>query len=83
MVPRDWLAAATTVAPGAPTPIYGYQVWLPPAPRPMFALRGVRGQAVLVDPETKLVLVQTALAGDNPEFQELLALWASLPAQLP
>jgi hypothetical protein len=49
----------------------------------MFALRGVRGQAVLVDPEAKLVLVQTALAGDGPEFQELLSLWASLPAQLP
>jgi hypothetical protein len=45
----------------------------------------LRGQYVLVDPETKLVLVQTAVdyAG-NPmvDQQELLALWAAVLSEL-
>jgi hypothetical protein len=31
-----------------------------------------------VDPDLKLVLVQTALSGGQPEFDELLALWTAL-----
>jgi CubicO group peptidase (beta-lactamase class C family) len=59
IVPRDWLLAST--GPGSPFPGYGYQVWLPSANRRVFALRGLRGQFVNVDPEAKLVLVQTAV----------------------
>jgi hypothetical protein len=44
-------------------------------------LRGLRGQWVIVDPVNKLVLVQTSLRdGGDPE---LMALWASLEAQVP
>lgn len=92
IVPRDWLLASTTIGrdspfwsssmiPGAHAPGYGYQVWLLMANRRTFALRGVRGQFVIVDPEKKLVLVQTALGGDND--QELYALWSALSSQLP
>lgn len=84
IIPRAWLLESTE--PGSPFPGYGYQVWLPhwnlPSDRRLFALRGVRGQWVIVDPETKLVLVQTALANDGLATQELMALWSSLPAQL-
>jgi CubicO group peptidase (beta-lactamase class C family) len=52
--------------------------------RDMFALRGLRGQFVLVDPETKLVLVQTSLSGGTDlAAHELFALWSSLSSQLP
>jgi CubicO group peptidase (beta-lactamase class C family) len=95
IVPREWLLASTSIGPDCPfwstsikpgshSPGYGYQIWLLPANRRMFALRGLRGQFVLVDPETKLVLVQTSLAGgDDVAAQELFALWASLSSTLP
>ena len=52
--------------------------------RRVFALRGLRGQVVLVDPETKLVLVQTALAqGTDLAAHELFALFSALSSQLP
>ena len=50
----------------------------------MFALRGLRGKFVLVDPETKLVLVQTSLSGGTDlAAHELFALWSSLSSTLP
>jgi CubicO group peptidase (beta-lactamase class C family) len=91
IVPREWLLAATTIAPqdghlrlGAPWSGYGYQTWLVAGKRRMFALRGYRGQFVLVDPEAKLVLVQTAArTGSDPIADgELLALWEALTSQL-
>jgi hypothetical protein len=45
-------------------------------------LRGLRGQFVFVDPDLKLVLVQTALSGGRPEAAELFALWNALRAQV-
>jgi hypothetical protein len=51
------------------------------ADRRTFALRGRRGQFVIVDPAKNLVLVQTALGGDND--RELYALWSALSSQLP
>lgn len=53
------------LAPGRASPDslgYGYLIWLLPGTRRQFALRGSYGQLVLVDPPSKLVLVQTALA---------------------
>jgi len=91
IVPREWLLASTTIAPqeghlrlGAPWSGYGYQTWLVAGNRRMFALRGYRGQFVIVDPETKLVLVQTAArAGSDPAAdRELFALWATVTSQL-
>ena len=66
--------------PGAHAPGYGYQIWLLPTKHRTFALRGFRGQYVLVDPEHKIVLVQTAL--EDGSESELYALWAALPTQL-
>ena len=92
IVSRRWLLAATSVEPGSPfwsssmTPGwhpagYGYQVWLLPGKRRMFALRGLRGQLIMVDPEKKIVLVQTSLSDGN--YIESLALWAAVTSQLP
>jgi CubicO group peptidase (beta-lactamase class C family) len=91
IVPREWLLASTTIAPqeghlrlGAPWSGYGYQTWLVAGNRRMFALRGYRGQFVIVDPEAKLVLVQTAArTGSDPiADRELLALWAAVTSRL-
>ncbi len=40
---------------------YGYQTWLIRKDSPMFALFGVRGQGVYVDPVSKLVIVHTTV----------------------
>ena len=92
IVPREWLLASTSIAPkdshlkllGSIWPGYGYQIWLLPGGKRRFALRGLRGQFVLVDPETKLVLVQTAVrfGSDDVADQELLALWAAVSSEL-
>jgi CubicO group peptidase (beta-lactamase class C family) len=59
LIPRQWVLDATTVkpadahlAPGTATPYfgYGYQVWLLPGEQRRFALLGIRGQIILVDP---------------------------------
>jgi CubicO group peptidase (beta-lactamase class C family) len=90
IVPHEWLLASTTLAPqdghlklGSPWSGYGYQTWLVAGNRRTFALRGYRGQFVLVDPEAKLVLVQTAVrpGSDRSADGELLALWAAMTAQ--
>ena len=88
IVPRQWLLDATTIAPAdsylrMKTGGYGYQVWLLPGQRRMFALAGAYGQAVLVDPDSKLVMVQTAVRPTpiDPKSNEGLALWYALVAQ--
>jgi CubicO group peptidase (beta-lactamase class C family) len=83
VIPAEWVRAATTppagsFAPGRTGSLlgYGYQTWLLPGPTRQFVLRGVRGQAVFVDPVHKVVMVRTAAAGiGDPGFTELLALW--------
>ncbi len=70
LIPRQWLLDATTVrpadaylAPGTASPYfgYGYQVWLFPGKQRRFALIGIRGQLILVDPVSKVVMVHTAV----------------------
>jgi len=63
---------------------YGYQTWIFPGEPRMFALLGVRGQAIYVDPASKLVLVHTAVRKlpVDPGAFELGALWAGIRAQL-
>ena len=91
IVPREWLLASTSIDPvdihlklGWIWSGYGYQIWLLPGGNRMFALRGLRGQFVLVDPETKVVLVQTAVHDGSNQIadQELLALWAAVSSGL-
>jgi CubicO group peptidase (beta-lactamase class C family) len=93
VIPRAWLLAATTVSaesahlrPYVATRYfgYGYQTWILPDERRMFALLGLRGQAIYVDPEAQLVLVHTAVRKIpvDPGVIELGALWAGVRTQL-
>ncbi len=91
IVPRQLVLDATMAQkpyqrPGVASPFYGYgyQVWLFPGPRRQFALLGIHGQSIFVDPEAKLVLVHTAVrlkASGDPAAIELRALWAALVAK--
>jgi CubicO group peptidase (beta-lactamase class C family) len=69
IIPRDYLLEATdwhrqpdAFKPQRATPYfgYGYQFWPFPGEKRRFALLGVYGQAIFVDPELKLVMVTTA-----------------------
>jgi CubicO group peptidase (beta-lactamase class C family) len=92
IVPEAWLAAATTVPadhwhlkPYAATSFfgYGYHTWIFPGDRRMFALLGAHGQAIYVDPTSRLVLVHTAVRRDaaDPNL-ETIALWRAVVDQL-
>jgi CubicO group peptidase (beta-lactamase class C family) len=84
LIPAAWVRAATT-PPGRPFEPgntltllgYGYQTWIVPGPQRQFMLRGLRGQAVFVDPGSKVVMVHTAAGdvGGEPTLGTLLALW--------
>lgn len=88
IIPAAWLKAATTVerpylAPGRATRLrgYGYQVWIEPGNRRLFAAIGSFRQLMLVDPDHKLVMVQTALPPRaNPREEEPFALFRALVA---
>jgi CubicO group peptidase (beta-lactamase class C family) len=89
-IPRQWVFEATTVrpndghlAPRVATPFfgYGYQVWLFPGEERRFALLGIRGQMILVDPASKLVMVHTAVRqkpSDRASNAETVALWLAV-----
>lgn len=83
VVSRPWVHESTTPARGLNAP-YGYQIWLSgEAPR-YYAMRGVLGQFVLIDPITRFVLVQTAVnlnPTDPGATAELTALWQALLVQ--
>jgi len=92
IIPREWLVAATTVAPDrwhlkpyAATRFfgYGYQTWIFPGERRMFALRGLHGQVMFVDPTSRLAMVQTAVSPDPvDQLPEALALWRAMVQSL-
>src|SRR5262245_44929896 len=94
LIPASWIVDATTVRadqphlrPGIADPIfgYGYQTWILPGARRMFMLWGARGQRIFVDPERRLVLVNTAvhkLSFDPRLLAESGALWSGLVRQL-
>lgn len=79
------MASAPFLAPGNGRRLgYGYQVWLLPGERRQFSLRGIYGQTMLIDPQTRTVLVHTAArpnATNNADEAELMALWNALVAQ--
>jgi CubicO group peptidase (beta-lactamase class C family) len=93
LIPRQWLLDATTVSPANPylapnvvTPYfgYGYQVWLLPGEPRSFVLLGIRGQMILVDPASRLVMVHTAVfrkPAEEDSLAEPLALWRAVVAQ--
>jgi CubicO group peptidase (beta-lactamase class C family) len=94
IIPKDYLLDATdwhrqpeAFRPYKATPYfgYGYQFWLFPGEKRRFALPGVYGQSIFVDPELKLVLVLTAAAKTASVGKETLgrerdALWRGLVA---
>lgn len=91
IIPAAWVQQSTTATQPHTQPFvasayfgYGNHFWVFPGPRPRFALIGVRGQVVFVDPALRLVLVQTAVwasAGDRAARAELLALWRGVVEQ--
>jgi CubicO group peptidase (beta-lactamase class C family) len=92
LISRQWVLDATTLrangplAPGTATPYfgYGYQTWLFPGEPRRFALLGIRGQTIMVDPASKLVMVHTAVRkqpSDDGSYAEPIALWLGVLAQ--
>jgi CubicO group peptidase (beta-lactamase class C family) len=87
IVPADWIREATTVRPDqnhlgprAATPFfgYGYQTWIFPGERRTFALLGVRGQTIMVDPTSRLVMVHTAVRPRPTGPSEVVPLWRAI-----
>ncbi len=65
---------------------YGFQTWIFPEANAGFALLGVRGQALFVEPRRQLVLVHTAVrpgARGDPGGADLTALWRGLRRGMP
>lgn len=84
----DWHRQPEAFAPRKATPYfgYGYQFWLFPGEKRRFALLGVYGQSIFVDPELKLVMVITAAAknasvGKESFGRERDALWRGAVAK--
>jgi len=94
IVPRQWVIDATSVrpldrhlAPRTATRFfgYGYQTWIFPDSRRMFAFQGIHGQKIYVDPASKLVMVQTAVRkkpSADPSDVETVGLWMALVEKL-
>jgi CubicO group peptidase (beta-lactamase class C family) len=70
ILPLDFLLDATDQSrlppnfrPRVATPFYGYgyQTWIFPMKERTFALQGIHGQVIYVQPATKIVMVQTAV----------------------
>lgn len=81
----DWHRVPEAFRPGKATPYfgYGYQFWIYPGERRRFAMLGVYGQAILIDPQLKLVMVQvaanaTAKTGQTTLGAEMDGLWRGL-----
>ncbi len=90
IIPKTFLLEATdpqlqprAFQPKVATPYmgYGYQTWILPFKTRTFALQGIHGQTILVQPSTKIVMVQTAVfdkasgAQDIRPFQLRGAFW--------
>jgi CubicO group peptidase (beta-lactamase class C family) len=60
VIPAQWVKDST--GPRSPSPSYGYQFWVSPR-QDRFALRGLRGQAIDVDPASRTVVVHTGVYG--------------------
>jgi CubicO group peptidase (beta-lactamase class C family) len=93
IIPAAWIQEATSVRADQPhlqprtaTPFfgYGYQTWIFPGDRRTFALLGVRGQSIYVDPASRLVMVTTAVRKlpVDPGVAETGALWRAVARDL-
>ena len=88
VIPASWLAEMTRphFAPAATGRYFGYgfQTWTFPEPDGCFALQGVRGQSIFVDPARALVMVHVAVRplSRDPGGAEATALWRAVRAQV-
>ena len=93
VIPKDYLLDAPDAARQPPafrqrsaTPGmgYGYQTWLLPLTERSFALQGIHGQAIFVQPRSGIVMVQTSVNDqasgrqDVRPYQYRDALWAGV-----
>lgn len=89
VIPEAWLREATkphfTSAQTGRWFGYGFQTWIFPDNDGSFALLGVRGQAVFIDPSRRLVMVHTAVrpGARDPRAAEATALWRGVKAAFP
>lgn len=83
IIPRDYLVAATSpnahppaFLPQIATPYfgYGYGFWIFPTDARRYALQGLHGQSIFIDPQLRLALVITSVQHDN----ERIELWRGL-----
>ena len=95
IIPAEWVKAATTpeaphlrVGKATPNNGYGYQTWITHRTEPRFAALGIHGQAIFIDPVSKLVVVHTAAWSDptdrserGAQFKLLEAIFAKLDNQ--
>lgn len=60
----DWRWHPVAFRPGNATPYlgYGYQFWKFPGEKRRFALLGISGQVIHVEPDSRLVIIQTAVS---------------------
>jgi CubicO group peptidase (beta-lactamase class C family) len=84
----DWHRHPAAFKPNTATSYfgYGYQFWIYPGAKRRFALLGVYGQSIFVDPELKLALVITAVTRNASVAKDSIArerdaLWRSLVAR--
>ena len=88
LVSNAWIGAMSTPAFSASQTGkgngYGYQTWIVPSAMPTFALFGVRGQYLFVDPRNRLVMVNTAVRSDPRDRRnaETFILWETVRATL-
>ena len=93
IIPREFVLDGTDVAkqpagfkPRVATPYfgYGYQTWLQPNKTRTFALQGIHGQSMLVQPSSQIVIVQTSVNAkpsgrqDARPYQYRAAFWAGV-----
>ncbi len=78
IIPREFLLDATDAArqpsafrPRHATPGmgYGYQTWIAPLKERTFALQGIHGQHIMVQPKSGIVMVQTSV-NDQPSGRQ-------------
>jgi CubicO group peptidase (beta-lactamase class C family) len=95
IIPAEWVRAATSaqaphlrVGTATPNNGYGYQTWITHRTEPRFAALGIHGQAIYIDPLSKLVVVHTAAWSDptdraerGAQFKLLEAIFAKLEGQ--
>ena len=80
IIPRDYVLDATDVSrqpPGFKPRVatgyfgYGYQTWLQPNKTRTFALQGIHGQSMLIQPASQIVIVQTSVNAKPSGQQDL------------